>query len=444
MEGLVSCIVALIACFIAGRSSATTGLGVLMTIGYAYGITRANIPQPAMHFLFDSGVAGLYFALLTRPLTPAQSSRLRKLQPWLAVLAGWPILLFLFPVQDLLIQLVGLRGQIFFLPFLAVGALLEWEDYYVLAHWFAVLNLLALGFAVAEYFIGIEWFMPRNPNTSIIYMTNMVGFRETYRIPSIFTSSASYSATMVGTTPLLLGAWSQRRGTWRDYYLFSVAIVGSALGVFLGASRTQASILFLMLAATLLVGQLSLKVLFRAGLVIACVATLVANNPRLQRFTELQNTDAVASRVRGSVNESFLLAVVDYPMGNGLGGGGTSVPYFLQDRLTNPVFIENEYGLIVLEEGIPGLIIWIAFLVWAVTSRLPKGKGTRYLGLALARAYAGVLFGTAMLGTGILTSIPMTPLLFVYLGWMSTARASAAASEKAQGARVSPTYFAAN
>ncbi len=199
-----------------------------------------------------------------------------------------------------------------------------------------------------------------------------------------------------------------------------------------------------MLAATLLVGQLSLKVLFRAGLVIACVATLVANNPRLQRFTELQNTDAVASRVRGSVNESFLLAVVDYPMGNGLGGGGTSVPYFLQDRLTNPVFIENEYGLIVLEEGIPGLIIWIAFLVWAVTSRLPKGKGTRYLGLALARAYAGVLFGTAMLGTGILTSIPMTPLLFVYLGWMSTARASAAASEKAQGARVSPTYFAAN
>src|SRR5271170_455887 len=122
MEGFAFCIIALIACFIATRRSLVRGLGVLTAIGYVYGIARGNLPQPAMHFLFDFGVIGLYLAMITRRLTAAQSSRLKKLQPWLAVLAGWPILLFFFPVQDPLIQLVGLRGQIFFLPFIAVGA----------------------------------------------------------------------------------------------------------------------------------------------------------------------------------------------------------------------------------------------------------------------------------------------------------------------------------
>lgn len=440
------CALALLACFLAGRRSAVVGLGVLLAIGYAYGIVRANVPQQATHFVFDFGVIGFYLTLLTGRLTPAQSLRLKRLQPWFVPLAGWPILLFFFPVQDPVIQLVGLRGQIFFLPFLAVGALFELEDYYVLAQWLAVLNLLALGFGLAEYFAGIERFMPRNTNTALIYANNMIGFKGAYRIPSTFTSSAAFSGAMVGTAPLLLGAWTRRRGGWRDYYLFSVALVGTGLGVFLGASRSAAAILFLMFGATLLMGHLSLKVLLRASLVIVAVGWIVANNPRLQRFTELQDTDMIADRVSISVNESFWNLFVDYPMGNGLGGGGTSVPYFLQDRMRNPVSgLENEYSLILLEEGIPGLIIWITFLVWAITSRLPKQKDARYLGLTLARAYAAITFGTAMLGTGTLTSIPMTPLMFLYLGWMSTARVSASATEKTgERARVSPTYFATN
>ena len=445
MEGLVLCALAMIACFLAGRRSVVTGLGILMAVGYAYGIMRANIPQPAMHFLFDFGMIGFYLALITGRLTPTQSLRLKRLQPWFAVLAGWPILLFFFPVQDPLIQVVGLRGQIFFLPFIAVGTLLELEDYYVLAQWFAVLNLFALGFAVAEYFMGIEWFMPRNANTAIIYASNMYGFKGTYRIPSTFTSSAAYSSMMVGTTPLLLGAWMRRRSGWKDYYLFSVALLAAGLGVFLGASRTQAGLLFSMLGGLLLMGRLSMKVLFRAALVALCVGWIVANNPRLQRFTDLEDTDILSDRISISVNESFWGAIVDYPMGNGLGGGGTSIPYFLRGRLRDPVAIENQYATIVLEEGIPGLMIWISFLVWVIARRLPNARDADYLSLGLARIYIAVSLGTAMLGTGIFTAIPGTTLLFVYMGWMSSARVSAAAAETAaERARVSPTYFATN
>ena len=150
MEGIAFCITALLGCFIAGRRSIVWGIGALMTIGYAYGILRANVPMPMMHFLFDAGVGGFYAALITRGLNPEQRSRVGVLQPWLVLLIGWPVLLFFFPVQDPLIQLVGLRGQIFFVPFVLIGAMLEPDDWYLLAKWFAILNLAAFGFAIAE------------------------------------------------------------------------------------------------------------------------------------------------------------------------------------------------------------------------------------------------------------------------------------------------------
>jgi len=425
--------------------SRAIGFGALMAVGYAYGIVRGNLPQPATHFIFDFGVAGFYIALLSARLTPAQSSRLKRLQPWLGALAGWPILLFFFPVQDPIVQLVGLRGQIFFLPFIAVGAIFELEDYYVLAQWLAVLNLIALCFGTAEYFVGIQSFFPRNANTALIYSSkDLLGFKE-FRIPSTFSSSAAYSGTMVITMPLVLGAWARRRRGWMEYYLFSGALVATAVGVFLGASRTQALLLFVMLAGTFVMGHLSLKVVFRAVLIIVSVGWLVSNNPRLQRFTTLQDVDLVEERVAGSVNESFWGAIVDYPMGNGLGGGGTSIPYFLQDRLRNPVSIENQYASIVIEEGILGLMIWLTFLIWTLSSRQPKEKDARLLALKLARTYTAAAFAAAMLGTGILTAIPETPILLMYLGWISTAAIRAAAGEKVTDrARVSSTYFATN
>ena len=56
-------------------------------------------------------------------------------------------------------------------------------------------------------------------------------------------------------------------------------------------------------------------------------------------------------------------------MGNGLGGGGTSMPYFLESQVRHPVQIENEYGRIMLEEGLPGLALWLGLILWTVTRR---------------------------------------------------------------------------
>jgi hypothetical protein len=444
MEGIALCIVAMLACFIAGRRSIVWGVGAVMTVGYGYGILRANVPNPAMHFLFDAGALGLYLALITRGLKPAQRSRLAVLQPWIVLLIGWPLLLFLFPVQDPMVQLVGLRGQIFFIPFILIGALLEAEDWYPLAKWVAILNLTAFGFALAEYLEGVPKFYPKNVTTTIIYMSRDVAGWTQFRIPSTFTSAAPYSSMMVATITLLLGAQAQRHRRKLDYWLLSAAILASGLGVFMGASRSQALILFLMLGLTFLMGHLSFKVILRVAIVIACVTWVVANNERLQRFTSLSDTDVLQQRLSYSVNQSFLDAAIKYPMGNGLGGGGTSVPYFLQDRLKNQVAIENEYGRIMLEVGIPGLLIWVAFIVWVMFSPLPKKKNPWLVSLRLARTYLAIAFVAAVTGVGMLNSVPGTAFLLMLVGWVSLRRVAPAAQTTAQPDRVARARFAGN
>jgi hypothetical protein len=184
------------------------------------------------------------------------------------------------------------------------------------------------------------------------------------------------------------------------------------------------------------------RVLLGSIVLAVCVGWIVANNPRLQRFTTLQDTKMVEERIASSVNESFVDALHDYPMGNGLGGGGTSIPYFLQDRVKDSVAIENEYGRILLETGIPGLLIWVIFIFWTVARTVPDGEWG--LALRLTRNLLAISFATAVIGTGLLTWIPGTPMLLAFMGWTTTARARKSAVSRAAQPEYSAAAFATN
>jgi cell division protein FtsW (lipid II flippase) len=242
--------------------------------------------------------------------------------------------------------------------------------------------------------------------------------------------------------PLLLNAWTQKRTGRLDYWLFMLALVASLLGVFMGASRSWAGIMILAFGSTFFMGQMNVRVLLGSIALAVCVGLIVANNPRLQRFTTLQDTEMVENRFATSVNESFVAALHDYPMGNGLGGGGTSIPYFLQDRVKDTVVMENEYGRILLETGIPGLLIWLIFIFWAIAHGIPDGEWG--LALRLTRNLLALSFATAVLGTGLLTWVPGTPMLLAFLGWTTTAGARAPAASRVAQPQVSPAAFATN
>jgi hypothetical protein len=302
------------------------------------------------------------------------------------------------------------------------------EDYYELAVWCACLNILAFALAATEYVVGIEPFFPRSDVTDIMYRSRLMLSGDAaqpvlYRIPSSFSSAHAYGGTMVMSLPLLLGAWVGWRSrpgsapSWQRYLVLA-SLPLTVLGVFMSAARQHAVMLFLLLAVTMVSGRM--RATYRAAWLIGLllIGVFVARNARLQRFTTLEDDDLVKQRVQTSVNQDFLELASAYPMGNGLGGGGTSMPYFLAQRVRSVGFLENEYGRILLEQGIPGLLLWFGFVGWLISRGTRLGGGSWSFGRRLAWVVVTSYFITAVIGVGLLTSIPQSYLFFTMTGWI--------------------------
>ncbi len=163
------------------------------------------------------------------------------------LLIAWPTVLTLLPIQDPMIQLVGLRGNVFLIPMVLLGAQMDVEERYKLSYYIAILNLLVFGFALAEFTFGIASFYPRNELTDLIYRSRVDDGGQAYRIPATFTGSHAFAGTMVCTLPLLVEAWSSRSVDKYRRYILVCGLVAATLGVFMAASRTHAIVLFLLI-----------------------------------------------------------------------------------------------------------------------------------------------------------------------------------------------------
>lgn len=429
------CLIAFVLTFFAGRTSRLAGLVTTLAIGYVYGIVRANVTETFSHFIFDFAVLGFYVTQFSRRLDANQQLRIRQLKSWLLLLIGWPVILFMVPVQDWLVQLIGLRGNVFLLPFLVVGALLEPEERYRLAIWLAALNIAAFIFAVVQFFVGVEPFFPRNEVTYLIYKSKDVAQSTAYRIPSFFNNSHSYAGAITVTLPLLVSALVQRHRRAFSPRLLVVGIVATLLGILIAAARTPV----ILAGAIILFTTFSLRsrVSYVVGwvLILGVVGWIGSSEERLQRFTTLSDTDSVAERLSGSVNMRFIDLAEMRPFGNGLGGGGTSMPYWMERQIHDPVAIENEYGRIMLEQGLIGLFFWLTFLLWAFGRYFFDPNEKWDFGRKLALVACGAQFLTSFTGTGMLTAIPATCVLFLLMGWITS---STVVNDGLETARLSP------
>src|ERR1700704_6390650 len=109
---LVCAVVFAVAALLANRS-VIYGLCAVLTVGYFYGIFRANYASPASHFVFDFACVGFFLGrFAARPLRESRFAS-RRVTNWLILLIGWAVIVSLMPFQDYLVQLVGLRGNVF-------------------------------------------------------------------------------------------------------------------------------------------------------------------------------------------------------------------------------------------------------------------------------------------------------------------------------------------
>lgn len=420
MIGLALCIFAFIGTFIVARKSFVKGILAVITAGYFYGIVRANVFETASHFIFDAAALGFYvvrFNDINRAFATIDSRRLRH---WVMLLLLIPAIMFFVPMQDLLVRLVGLRGHAFLIPFILVGAILTRDEWYKIALWLACLNVVALLFGSAEYAFGMERFFPYNAVTDIIYRSNDVGSANNLRIPAVFGSAHVYGGTLLLTLPILANAWVQRnRDIWQKNILIG-GLIAAILGVFMSAARID----FVMLVILLTVATVCMRMrpAYRVGWVVLLliIGYVVSTQDRLQRFTTLDDRQSVEDRIHVSVNTTLYDAMIDYPFGIGLGAGGTSVPFFLLDRVDAPVAVESEWGRIELETGLIGLTAWCFFLLWVFSRKQADRSDPAFLGFRLAWVASLCFFATGFIGIGIFTGIPQTPILLMLLGWIAT------------------------
>jgi len=419
MQALALCVFAFCITLWAGRRSLGQGFLALLAIGYFYGILRANLITTYSHFIFDCGVLGLYCSQSWLSSDPQQARSSGAIQRWTVILIIWCMLLVVLPFQPLAVSLVGLRGNIFFLPILILGSRIKDKDLIQISCGMAVLNLVALYFAWAEYFTSVQRFYPASAVTSIIYASGDVAGGN-FRIPAIFSSAHAYGGTMVDSLPYLIGFWD-RSETQRMRGLALAGIAAALLGVLMSATRQNFILGSVMVLVALYTRRKKPGGLLIFVLLIAIMGGVAATNERFQRFKSLGDTEAVADRIAGSVNRGFWEILVEYPMGNGLGGGGTSIPYFLYGQVRNPIGMENEYARILCEQGIIGLILWIAFAIWFLSrGRIAFKAGPWANGRRMAWSLAAFSLGTAWIGLGMLTAMPQTAILLMGMGWTST------------------------
>ncbi len=422
MIGIFLCLVAFAVTWRLANHSLGRGFASLMAVGYGYGFVRAKVADVGAHFLFDAALLGLYLSQFATPANEAVQARTATARNWTLLLCAWPFVCmayspFIPDTQPLVVQLVGLRTAVLMIPCLLLGARMRRQDMDTLAPAFALLNVVALVFSVLEYTYGIETFIPRSAVTDIVYLAQDVegANGRFYRIPSTFLSAHAYGGTMVVSIPFVVHGLESER---RVRILCGVGLGAAVVGAFLCGARTPVVILA---AATLYV-MISLRArastLFALALVAAAVAYLVVNVERLQRFTTLGDTEMVQRRFNQSMSLSFFGVLTTYPVGAGLASAfGTSIPYFLAstDGVRDQIGLENEYARLLLEEGLVGLGLWLWFIAVSTFRRRRPAEASPSAA-AYMLAFTVISWGTGLTGTGLLSSVPTTPMLFLMIG----------------------------
>ncbi len=418
--GATLCLVSFVVAAAFSRKSLASALGFTLAVGCVYGWLRANFLDGLTHFCFDAALCGLYVGSLPR-LRFVRRERAGRVTLWTGVLVGWPLMVVLLSpfleAQHVFVQLAGLRNAVLFAPLLLLGGAIADEDLNRFASWAEWCVVGASCFAIAELILGVERFFPANEVTRVIYASNDIegGF---FRIPASFTSAHAYGGTMVALIPLLLGRLEVVRPR---RWLTLAAIALASLGVFACGARLPVVLFGFVLVGSLIQLRRKPFALLMLTVSMAAVGYSVSQSSRLRRFETLGDPEMVSDRVSGSVNMSFWDILSDSPMGKGLGSAvGTSVPFFLADYARPPVGIESEFGRLLLEEGLPGLLLWLAFVsstLWFSAWEVRRG-GSRSAGMWI---FCAGSWASGLVGTGLLASIPSTMILMVYLGRLSRA-----------------------
>src|SRR5271157_3183144 len=214
------------------------GFLAVIAVGYFNGVIRANFLGVFTTFMFDAAVLGLYLGFLNGKARWAKGVGSGPAGGIVLFLIAWPTFLCAIPVNHFLVQCVGLRAAVWFLPVLLIAARLTTADLAVMARGLVVLNLVALTGGLYVYLYGVQALYPLNSITQIIYKSNDVAGYKYHRVPSTFLNAHTYGGTMLFTLPLLLDRVAGVEVRVADRLLAVAGVFAAASGLLMCSARS--------------------------------------------------------------------------------------------------------------------------------------------------------------------------------------------------------------
>ncbi|MCX7752083.1 MAG: O-antigen ligase family protein [Blastocatellia bacterium] len=393
-------------------------------IGFVLAPIKDRYPSPASYFLFDILFAlALFFWATTRvrrgrgllPATPVT----KILLIFFALCAMYA----LFPGIPLPIGLAAFRGWCFFSLAYLLGYDITRSGRHVRAYLLIVilLSVLAGLYGIYQYVAGIESAIPddelaaeRHRFATYVTPTGEVEFR----IFSTFVSAGAFGSMMAYASALALILSLDREITPSVRFFLRLGIVPMMTSLVL--TGTRAALVMVLIGLVLLWWHRRSVRVYLVAMVLLSLGMRVGidltEGRAAERFASLADVGLILGRVSNPLHAGFQ-ALLDAPWGHGLGRTGHGVPFFMGRWYPtfHPIFADGDFGRILVEMGVIGLVMLALLLGTALRSAwraLQRLKGTPDEEIALA-----IVCGAFMVSAGTLVGSPLLSIPHGMLWW---------------------------
>ncbi|RMG44752.1 MAG: O-antigen ligase domain-containing protein [Acidobacteria bacterium] len=395
-----------------------------ITVGFFLAYIKDHYPSPLSYFLFDIGlVMTLFFWLtgtdrvrrLTLPGTPLT-------QPLLLFYAVCFVYMF-FPQVPMLVSLSAFRGWcVSSLAFLFGYDLITSSRQVRVYLWLVVgLAMIAGLYGVYQYAVGIEHIIGQSPimaerHRFATYVTEE-GEVE-FRIFSTFVSASAFGTMMAYASFIAMTLALSERVKRRERWLLMLAIVPMVTSLVL--TGTRAALIMMLIGVIVLCWY---KRRFRNYMTVLTLIFLgiqlgigLTQGRAAERFATLMHVNIIIGRLMNPLTTGWQ-AIVQAPLGHGLGVTGHGVPFFLLQRYPelHLIFSDGDFGRAMVEMGVVGLLL-LAFILF--TAIRGAHRSLQILRTSSSEDIALAVFGSAvMVGVTTLVGSPFLGIPHGVLWW---------------------------
>ncbi len=397
---------------------------VTITIGFCLGYIKDHNASPLSYFLFDLGLfAALAFWLAGRIRYHAAIFPRTPLTRALIIFYITCFLYALHPDVPLLIGISAFRGWcVFSLAFLLgydiIRSPRQVKTYLLVVVLLAVVTGL---YGLYQYSAGIESAI--QPDELIAerhqYATYITPAGEIeFRIFSTFVSAGAFGAMMAYASFIALTLATSKALSGRVRFLLILAMVPMLTSMVL--TGTRAAIVMMLIGLMVFWWfKHNMRVYLGAAALLYIGIQLgigLTEGRAADRFATLADPELISDRLSGPFMTGFN-ALIETPMGGGLGRTGHGVPFFLGGWYPQfqTVFSDGDFGRIMIEMGVVGLILLTYVLFTAIRGAIRSLRilqKSPHEDLALA-----IVGGAIMVGVGTLVGSPFLGIPHGMLWW---------------------------